>query len=328
MTEILYHLKDFDIEADLNTIIKYHPASKAFLNKKTAMKYSKKVYLHIKGTIENKKFIPHSDYDYIAITNNILPDPSKRFTLLALVSNLIEFEWQRFKNYEMIPVLEELKLLLEIRKNDKYDSLYTKLALTEPNKLKPGKERLDVEAMKIVSKEPYENKQIVDLMINNRIDKLFSTDNSFYDFQYLDRSIHPNSIITLELVNKFLSELKYKSITFKATDFAKLISKTVIIFLKNEMDWKQGTVEITKGQGVIIYTLLMLFKHIDPTLINAHNTDTSKAKYVRTFLLNPEKMDKQEFIQLTGVKKSKSKRYNNQLLKYGRGSTSIDTKSK
>jgi len=81
--------------------------------------------------------------------------------------------------------------------------------------------------------------------------------------------------------------------------FCRHVSKTVLQYLKGEMEWNQGNIDVTENQGVFIHTLLSLFDLIDIEQELKNITARDKAKYVRSLFRSDLKDKDEEFIRFT-----------------------------
>lgn len=285
---------EFKIQADLKTIIKYHSASSLYFTKKNELEYWKVVKVKVLQGEEDTEFNPIKDYRYEEIANRILPDPSHSNTLLALVQHLVEIDWewhaQSFikddhgalvhNEYDGLrQILNELKTLVSMLDNEGIAQIRTKVQLTETKPFGDKAKVYDVKGMGIQIFHSNENKEIVQLLIKNRIANLrrFHIDLFFSEnFAEIDWN--------LEKINEAIALLTPSFQAYRANWlFCKLVSETVLKYLKNEMEWNQGDVEVTEKQGVFIHTLLALFNFIELEQELKNKTDRDKAKFIRSF---------------------------------------------
>lgn len=285
---------DLKIKADLKTIIKYHPASTIYLTKENALEYWKVVNIRILQEKEETEFNPIPDYRYEDIINRTLPDLSHSNTLLALVQHLIEIDWgfhtQSFvkdedgrlllNEYdELRQILNELRTLVSILDKEDILQVRTKVQLAETKPFGDRPKVYDVKEMGVQILHSNENKEIIQLLVKNRIDRLLKFHYDLFPYE----NFHEIDW-TLERIEDGIAKLAQPFPDYRARWlFCKRVSETVLDYLKGEMDWNQGDIEVTEKQGVFIHTLLALFNFIEIDQELKNKTDRDKAKYIRSF---------------------------------------------
>lgn len=295
MSQPISIITEVTVNADLNKIIKYHPSSSIFLNEKSAIEYVSTFNIKMLLMEENGQLVPKSDYRYSEIVDLCLPESTHENTLLVLVKNMIEINWGYYTSYflvdddgkqlinlheEIKAKLEELKILTLIKEGDNFKDVETKIKLRETISIdRNTSRRYDVKGMQVELLNAEENKEITELLIRNRIIELCKPDYKFYplhDVEILDWS-------SIE-IEKAIFRMKQPFRDYRAQWlFCKSVSETVLKFLKGEMEWNQGNIDITDKQGIFIYTLLILFHLLDPVEELKFKSNRDKAKYIRSF---------------------------------------------
>lgn len=309
-----------EISADLNTIIKYHPASRIFLEHLPPGQ-TYRTTIELKGIVETSEqgYVLKDDYKYSNIyeraTINIHPRPDliHESNLLVLVKHLIELEWNYYSSHNipdevgnfvlnerarMGELLEELKILYAFLEKDNPRNLQTKLQLRETKSFGDRNKTYDVTGMQVtIANSPDESIAITNLLIANRkaeLKELYRLHFPMVDFE--DITWDPTWI------EETIAQLKQPFRDFRAIWlFGKLVSEKVLDYLKNEMEWNQGSTEITKEQGVIIYTLLSIFHLLDLDEELKFKDDAGKAKYIRSFFRKDIKDLEEKFYEIRKI---------------------------
>jgi hypothetical protein len=106
MKKYYYHEVPFDLVPDLHKIIKYHPASKIYLELKTRESYTTTVNLFIIATKVKKDYFPIPDYDIKRVFATFLPSnvTTEDFkyhmnNIIVMVKNMVVAEWSYYKSY-------------------------------------------------------------------------------------------------------------------------------------------------------------------------------------------------------------------------------------
>lgn len=307
MQEINVINTEAEIIVNLDKIIKYHQGSKLYLHDSND-NTNYKTDITIKSIIEKSEgnSAIKKDYLYFEIADRFLPDNTHKYNLLGLVKNLIELEWGYYLTHKkegkneinelkiLSSIIKELKILLNLIHEKNNINVETLINLKENKSFGKIYKRYDVPGMQIKLERPYENKQIIELLIRNRKTELIELAQIHLpniDFNSLNWSDSDLDEI-LEMTNQPFRDFRAVWL------FGKLVSESILNYLKGEIDWKQGDIEITKDQGVIIYTLLIIFNLIDFEVEKEHLKngidDTGKAKYIRSYfrkdLKNSEEM--------------------------------------
>lgn len=305
--EYIAQLIDLTVNADLSKIIKYHPASKIYLDvDKPEYKTSFQVKMLLMEV--NGELTPHPDYIYSKIVDKTGINPSHENTLLVLVKNMIEIEWGYYASYfskddhgkllinqhtEIKDLLHDLKVLKIQKENNTI--VETKLTQKEYGSLpsQDPKRLYNSDGMQVDVSSRIENLQIIDLLFNNRIEAL--KDPVYPIFHYSSTPIEEWSIEQIEEAIDYVSQpfKDYRALWL----FGKFVTETVLAYLKGEIEWNQGDTEITEKQGVFIYTLLLLFHLLKPDEELKFKSDRDKAKYVRSFLRKDTKDNKEQFFK-------------------------------
>jgi hypothetical protein len=322
MNEVLSILKDVTINADLKTIVKYHPASAVYLNDKTKIEYITTIPLKFSyREIEGEQiFLP--DYHYADIADTNLPEEGHDNNILAMVKNLIELEWGYYKTYyvidetkgtninlhsHVIKQLEELKVLVTILEQNKVNDVSGQLRLTELKPIEQGKlKRYNVEGIQVEFSDDTEKLEVIRLMANNRIKELSKPEYHFYNFKSEEFTEYSSTQL-----QKSIDRMALPFRDFRAQWlFCKLVCQTVLNYIKGEMIWNQGEIMITEQQGVFIHSLLCLFNLIDPVQEDKNVTPRDKAKYIRTYF-RKDLADKDEaFIEFIKVENETKIKFN------------------
>jgi len=312
--EYIVQLQKLEVSADLNRIIKYHSASKIYLNKQTALNYRSVV--EVKWIVENidkvmndpnkENLTIHPDYRYADIVDKILPDPSHENTLLVLVKNMIEIEWSYYASYfskdekgkflinqhaEIKGLLQDLRVLkLQQESNTIIETKLTQREYgTAPDQESNRLYNVKHMQVEVVNRE--ENLEIVNLLFKNRVNALRNP--TYPIFTNSEKNIENWSITEID---KAISDVSQPFRDYRALWlFGKLVTETVLAYLKGEMNWNQGDTEITEKQGVYIYTLLVLFHLLKPEEELKFKSDRDKARYVRSFLRKDTKDTEESF---------------------------------
>lgn len=304
-----------EVTVNLDTIIKYHPSSNIYLNNRDSNpEYTTEI--EIIGVMEKSgaEYIINDAYKYTDIVEKLLPDPSHKFNLLVLVHHLIEIEWGYYKSYtlptnkaeqdfnehqQMVALLKQLKVLHKLLENQNIRNIETKIQLQESKSFGDIKKIYDVKGMQVITLDPDENRQIIQFVIANRKQEL----KGYYQL-HLPMVEFDTIVWTEEEIDKLINVIQQPFRDFRALWlFGKLVSEKVLCYLKGELTWDQGDIEITKDQGVIIYTLLAVFQIIDPELEKEHIkkkiNDAEKAKYIRSFFRKDLKNADETFYEIT-----------------------------
>ncbi|MBB6236917.1 hypothetical protein HDC90_001534 [Pedobacter sp. AK013] len=299
------------INANLDLIAKYHNGTKILLNPNQENKVKTQVDLKLMFATDNNgesKIV--NDYHYGKIVAETLPDVNHAGNLLVLARNMMDIDWLYYQNHtaetiegsdinlhsELEQLLKDLKVLKLQTASD--GILQTKVKLRELRKVGKSEVPYDVEDMGVTVYNLHENKEIVTLLLNNRL-KLISE----LDYLYVPLIDTTPNEWKISDIDELLAYLKQPFPDYRAKWlFGRYATQTILTYLKGEMDWNQGDVEVTQNQGVLIYTLLLLFGVVHLDIDEANNpkykSDRDKAKLIRSFLRQDLKDKEVEFYNL------------------------------
>ncbi|RZK27255.1 MAG: hypothetical protein EOO43_00090 [Flavobacterium sp.] len=316
MEEFGTDTRKLQLTADLKTIIKYHPASKLYLNDTTTETYTStaKVKLVAKKGADGKFSNPVSDYDLDTVILKALPKPySNEFrdeheaNLLVLVKNLIQFEWEYFETFYKTNIetkttsnlhatvtdhLKELKILYSILEEKQTSDVVTKLNLTYIDEFK---KRKNVTDKQVISSDEEESKQIIQLLIDNRLRLLMNPEYFYYQFNGIEDLTSKEFELA---INRMEEPFKYHRGEFL---FTKYIAQVITDYLKNEINWGTLYIGISEAQASIIYTLLLVFNILNPNEYEYERSDRDKAIYIRSLFRNDLKNNGEQFFKFTDV---------------------------
>ena len=294
--------RDLSIKADLNKIIKYHPASKIYLNQNTEKDYQSIVSVKViaKVTDTTEEILP--DYNYTAVSMKASLSKEDSFNLLVLVKNMIQMEWGYFETFykkqerprkdinlhaTIIKHLQELQILTSILEEGETDQVVTKLNTTKTDDY--GR-RLNADKQ-VVSSSPTESKQIIELMIENRIQLLSNPEYAYYQFHTITTLNSQQLSEAIKSMSEPFDYLNAQSL------FCKYVVETLIDYLKTEVEQEESYNGFSESQGALMYTLLVVFNLINPKVERNNDkqkSDRQKANYIHS-LLKEENKDKNFF---------------------------------
>lgn len=298
-----------DIPADLAVIAKYHNGTKSLVDPSNNNKITTQADIKLLLAEKGKETLLVDDFNYGKIANEILPDINHAGNLLVLVRNILDMDWGFYSSYtvetirghsinlhsELGQLLKELKILKEQAKSD--GILQTKVKLRELKQVGKSQVPYDKLGMGVTINSLEENKEIITLLINNRLKQISSL-----NYLYLHLTDKLPSEWGVSDIDNILEYVKQPFPDYRAKWLlGRYATQTILAYLKGEMDWNQGNVDVTQSQGVLIYTLLLLFGIIEldieddkPKFLSDHN----KAKLVRSFLREDLKNKEVEFYKI------------------------------
>jgi hypothetical protein len=294
MTNTKAAFQELTIKPDLHKLIKYHPASAVFLKDDPNVEYVTSFEVKVLLEEINGEYFLADDYQYAKIIDECMPASGHDANLLGLVKNLIELEWGYYLSYYILDessqthknqyahatkLLQELKIMFQIIEEKKTQDVCGKLQLREFKLIGRKLKAYNVPTMQIDFEGEDECLAIMELLINRRIKTLYKPEYSYYPFNVQEFDHYSSTSI-----QGAIDRMKQSFRDFRAQWlFCKLVCEKALAYLKGEMQWNQGGVDITENQGVVIHTLLALFNLIPPDQELLNNTKRLKAKYIRTF---------------------------------------------
>ena len=311
MIHPLLNIREIKIPAELNTIIKYHKPSKVFMNEDTAVQYSKWIKIYV---LVIDEFTADPAYNYNEIVDKTFPefvDKSRhQNNILAMVGNLIELEWNyviearqhiqihHSANEEInisdyaVSLLQSLNKLIEIKQQFIQDTdivINPKKSTSSHNHKKHLIRDLQIK----IDGDLKVKKQIIDLLIKNRIDELNSPLYTFLNFNFSSRNISHKKI------NKLIDQLTFtKSFEDLAYLFKKRVCHLLLFYMRAEMGWHDKKKTLTEAQGEFIYTVLLLFNLMEPEALIGHHNPRKKTNYVWTFFKTDPKYKDVKFPEI------------------------------
>lgn len=298
-----------DINADLDVIAKYHNGTKSFVDSSKNNTITSPADIKLMFATHGEETMLVDDYNYGKIANETLPDLSHTGNLLILVRNIVDMDWGYYSSYtsetiqgdsinlhsELEQLLTELKILKEQAKSD--EILQTKVKLRELRQVGKNQVPYDKPDMAVTVNSLDENKEIITLLINNRVKQISSLD---YLYLHLTEKLPKDWEVTdidniLEYVKQPFPDYRAKWL------LGRYATQTILAYLKGEMDWNQGNIDVTQSQGVLIYTLLLLFGIVQLDIEDDKPrflSDRDKAKLIRSFLREDLKSKEVEFYKL------------------------------
>jgi len=310
-----------DITADLDIIAKYHNGTKSLIDSENNNTVTAQAHIKLMFAKHGDEAQLVDDYNYGKTASETLPDISHAGNLLVLVRNILDMDWGFYSSYNMETIqgdsinlhseleqlLTELKILKEQSKSE--GILQTKVKLRKLNQVGNSEVPYDIANMGVIINSLDENKEIITLLINNRLKQISS-------FDYLYTHLFQTLPIDWEIsdIDTILKYVKQPFPDYRAKWLlGRYATQTILAFLKGEMDWNQGNKDVTQSQGVLIYTLLLLFGIVQLDIEDDKPkflSDRDKAKLIRSFLREDLKNKEVEFYKnifnLTPVKNLKS----------------------
>lgn len=305
------NVKEISVEASLKTIIKHHAASKIFINIGSPEKYIKCIKIYILPVNESTIF---PAYAYNTIVDKTFPQSADKSihqnNILAMVQNLIELEWnfvmesrQRIElsasseNINMsenaLYILNDLNRLLEIKKKFILGTeirINPKLTSTVENK----KPKLITDLQILVDGNQQEKRQIIDLLITNRIQELSSP-----HFSFLSVQLSISQKLTQRKVRNLINSVTFhQSIEDLTHLFKKRVCNLVWHYMRTEMGWKGKKKTLDENQGEFIYTILLLFNLMRPEDLIRHHSPRDKANYIWSFFKTDPKYKDVKFPEI------------------------------
>lgn len=311
MSNLIPKVIEVTVKPDLNTIIKYHPASKIYLDINKEEEYSATFRLKLMVSEIDGEHIPIADYKYAEIVARTLPDSKHENDLLVLVRNMLELEWAYFETYYVLDenkeqyinlhtkvtaILEELKVLHTMREANNVGKIYGQLDLTENKDFGKINKQYIVPGIQLGFSSKQDITAVIDILANNRLKELATPEYYFFDFH------EELSDCTPEKIQAAIDRMKQPFREFRAKWlFRKYVAETILNFIKGEMNFNQGDVLITENQGVLIHTLFCLFNLIDPEQEMKNVTARLKAKYIRTLFRRDLQNNDEQFVKIEDI---------------------------
>lgn len=295
-----------DITADLAIIAKYHKGTKSLIDSENNNTVTAQANIKLMFAKHGDEAQLVDDYNYGKIAKETLPDLSHAGNLLILVRNIIDMDWGYYSSYtaetvqgdsinlhsELEQLLTELKILKEQAESD--EILQTKVKLRELRPVGKTQVPYDKPDMAVTVNSLDENKEIITLLINNRVKQISSLD---YLYLHLTEKLPKDwEISDIDYVFEYVIQ-PFPDNRAKWL-LGRYATQIILAYLKGEMDWNQGDIDVTQSQGVLIYTLLLLFGIVQLDIEEDRPkflSDRDKAKLIRSFLREDLKSKEIEF---------------------------------
>lgn len=272
-------------EADISLIAKYHHSSSIFYDSKRPNKRIFSIDVVLRWSMyRGKKTEIHADYNVEQICQELGLHASHVSNLLVMVNNICSLDFgghYDFKetyidkkrmnaHHEMFPsflgYIQELAILKSAQEDDSSSSVKIN------SKGKGG--------FSLISKE--ERLLIVDILIQKRLQELKECS---YDLLFEIGGIENWSS---EVLRKYVKELKKMPTGEKAQRIlARMVSLMILNYLKGEkllMSKHENDVNMSQKQGVVIYTLLLVFNILNKSQAEKVRSAEDKAKYIHSLI--------------------------------------------
>ncbi|MFW0714421.1 hypothetical protein [Pedobacter sp. N23S346] len=310
MTEYLFQIEELEgIEADLDTISKYHDGTKRMLHVDKSNIVKTRVNIRMLYQLEKERVSLFNDFNIAKVIEQVQIDPKHVQNLFVLLRNMNDIEWGYYQSYfssddavtgvnlhsELRRLLTDVKILKE-----QYEGrgiLETKIKLRKL--MKAGKTMVpyDVPNMGVTIDNLEDNKDIIELIIGKRHKQI-------KELKYLYFHITDDEprIWSTELIDEILQYLYQPFPDFRAKWlFGRFATQNILAYLNGETDLHTKDVEINKQEGVLIYTLFLMFGVLDIAIEDntpVLKSEQDKAKLIRSFLRQDLKSKEVEFYNI------------------------------
>lgn len=311
MTEYIFKIEELeDIEADLDIIAKYHNSTKGMLYVDKSNIVKTRVNIRMLYQLEEERGSLFSDFIIAKIIEQIKIDPRHVQNLFVLLRNMNDIEWGYYQSYfssddavngvnlnaELKSLIVDLKILKAQLTTDAI--LETKVKLRELKKVGKSEVPYDVLGMGVTINTLAENKQLIKVILDNRVDQIKEI--SYLYFHITDTSPDEWDDDLTDMILEYLAQPfpDYRARWL----FGRLATQKILAYLKGETNLYQDDIEVTQSQGILIYTLFLLFGIIDIKFDDDEpiaKSDRDKAKLIRSFLRQDLKDDDIEFFNIT-----------------------------
>ncbi|SES06340.1 hypothetical protein [Pedobacter rhizosphaerae] len=297
-----------EIIADLDIIAKYHSGSKALLHPDKPNILSTKANIRLLIGKEGDKLSLVDDFNIAKVVLETGLEHSHVQNLFVLTRNMIDIEWGYYKTHftsedtneinlhsRLRILISELKILKE--QLEGRGILETKIKLRQL--MNNGKSMVpyDVPNMGVTIDSKEENLEIIKLVLLNRFRQITEL-----SYLYLHITTEEPSKWSADIIEQML-EYFYQPFSDARAKwlFGRYATQNIIAYLKAETNFHKEDIEVTQQQGVLIYTLFLLFGLIDIKIedgIPEFKSDRDKAKLIRSFLRQDLKDKEIEFYNL------------------------------
>jgi hypothetical protein len=270
-------------KADLNKIIKYHPASKFYLNSKTCKHYETTIERFVVYITKNKAPQITSEFDLDRIFATYIPKsvPLHEYNahvsnLLVIVKHMIEHEWSYYAmttvaHTEAVDILEQMLNLAECYNNKECPNLPSEFTF-KFNKPKSDN-NTSYRKLEVYLTTDYEKLQQIRFLFEILQVRL----NEKYPFLPIQDLLPLR--MDIETIQKAIKVMK---LPFKKDSAYALFCKYVIEVLKKylnaEIDWNSNA-EINQDQSQIIYGILLNFNLLP---VSKPRTVREKSNYIQS----------------------------------------------
>ena len=308
--EYLFKTEEIDdIEADLDIVGKYHKGTKELVHKEKSNLVNTTASIRLLYQVDNDKASIFEDFDIGKIVDQLKFERSHVQNLFILLRNMNDIDWQYYQthfssndavngvnlNAELKSLITDFKVLKKQLASD--GILETKIKLREFRTIGANQIPYDVTGMGVTVKNLEENKQIIKIILDNRVKQIEEISNLYSHIT----EISPIEW-SVELTEEILKYLKEPFPDYRARWlFGRLATQKILTYLKSETNFFQNDIEVTQQQGILIYTLFLLFGFIDIKFEDdapVSKLDRDKAKLIRSFLRQDLKDKEVEFYNL------------------------------
>ncbi|WP_029275270.1 MULTISPECIES: hypothetical protein [Pedobacter] len=299
-----------NINADLNIIAKYHDGTRSLLNPNKSNIINATANIRLLYKIDGEEAYITNDFNIGKVTHKVQIEESHLQNLFVLLRNMNDVEWGYYQahfssddainginlNAELKSLITDLKVLKAQLSTD--EILETKIKLRELKKVGKSEVPYDVRGMGVTVNGLDENKQLIKVILKNRIKQI--QDISYLYYHITDS--HPSGWND-DLTDEILEYLQQPFPDYRARWlFGRYATQKILAYLKAETTLQEKDIEVTQSQAVLIYTLFLLFGVIDIKIENdipVSKSDRDKAKLIRSFLRQDLKDKEVEFYNLT-----------------------------
>jgi hypothetical protein len=298
-----------NINADLDIVAKYHNGTKTHLHPDKSNIVHTTANIRLLYKIDGEEEYITNDFDIGRVTSKVQLEESHIQNLFVLLRNMNDVEWGYYQAYfssddaingvnlnaELKSLITDLKILKAQLATD--GILETKIKLRELKKVGKSEVPYDVRGMGIMVNGLDENKQLIKVILENRIKQI--QDISYLYYHITDS--HPSGWND-DLTDKILEYLAQPFPDYRARWlFGRYATQKILSYLKGETNMHQKDIDVTQSQGVLIYTLFLLFGVIDIKFEEERplpKSDRDKAKLIRSFIRQDLKDKDVEFYNL------------------------------
>lgn len=253
----------------------------------------------------------HPDYKFQDLAQILNISDEHQNNILAIVSNMIEFGWNAALNLAYNTsskdhtepdfvnldgeILSHLQVILNLLVTKEHFFSESEILFNPKTILegKYGKSSLVKEQQVKVKEDKYLKKELIDYTIKYHLEQLSSP-----IFDYIHHQLPDFPDLTISNIGELLSSFA-PSITQEELKhrFIKDVCDTVLRYLKDEADSKAVGANLSKEQGELIYSLLLLFNMVTLDHHKLHDTPRNKAKYITTFFKTDSDSKRRTFLQ-------------------------------